>query len=242
MPLMTPTNKEAETSFWEKAEKSYQTRPARDEKHRENYHPREVVRCRVFWTMWAVMTFTYMGTAIVTNLFKAYGQTFINDDHYLSLVASLSSVFNAAGRPFWGMMADRFGFRIVAVVAQCVLACLVATVFTCEVTDREMFCVWVCAMYLAMCGLLTLIPALVFTLFGPRYFNVNMGLMDSSGIFSSVITGSVAPILKEAFGWHGLFFVAFAVIFIGILLNLSLSINCNEGSIPRHMYTDLSLT
>ena len=43
---------------------------------------------------------------------QAYGQTFIPDDHFLTLVATVSSVCNAAGRPFWGLLADRAGYRV----------------------------------------------------------------------------------------------------------------------------------
>ena len=45
-------------------------------------------------------------------LLQAYGQTFIHDDHFLSLVASVSAIFNAVGRPFWGLLADRTGYRV----------------------------------------------------------------------------------------------------------------------------------
>ena len=45
-------------------------------------------------------------------LLQAYGQTFIHDDHFLSLVASVSAIFNAVGRPFWGLLADRAGYRV----------------------------------------------------------------------------------------------------------------------------------
>jgi nitrate/nitrite transporter NarK len=41
-----------------------------------------------------------------------YGQSFIHDDHFLALVASLASIFNAIWRPLWGLLADRIGFLV----------------------------------------------------------------------------------------------------------------------------------
>lgn len=43
---------------------------------------------------------------------KSFGLTFISDDYFLALVGSFSSIFNAAGRIFWGHMADKFSFQV----------------------------------------------------------------------------------------------------------------------------------
>ncbi len=39
---------------------------------------------------------------------KWFGQSFIRDDHFLSMVVSVSSLFNCAGRLFYGMTMDKF--------------------------------------------------------------------------------------------------------------------------------------
>ena len=43
---------------------------------------------------------------------QAYGQTFIEDDHFLALVGSISSMFNCIGRPLWGIFMDRFRYKV----------------------------------------------------------------------------------------------------------------------------------
>ena len=43
---------------------------------------------------------------------QAYGQTFIHDDRFLSIIASCTAVFNSLGRPIWGAVADRFCFQV----------------------------------------------------------------------------------------------------------------------------------
>ena len=72
--------------------------------------------------------------------------------------------------------------QIVSLVAQCILAGLVVTFVTCEETGRVAFFLWVCGMFLTMCGFLTMVPTLVLAVFGSHHFNVNMGLMETSGV------------------------------------------------------------
>ena len=47
-------------------------------------------------------------TQSVSGFYKAFGQSFIADDHFLSFVGAVSSVFNCTGRLFYGILMDRF--------------------------------------------------------------------------------------------------------------------------------------
>ncbi|XP_070174142.1 oxalate:formate antiporter-like [Littorina saxatilis] len=208
---------------------------------KQEYHWKQVLKSRVFWTVWWMLLFSAIGVAFVIPLFKAFGQTFIADDHFLATVAMFSSICNAAGRPFWGLLADRFGPRIVALVVQSILAILVVTFTSCREMGQVAFFFWVCAMFFTMCGFFTMIPIITLAAFGPHYFNVNMGLVDSNGIIGAIIPALIAPYLKSAFGWNGLFCVGFAGLFTGILLNISLDMFKCGNSIPRHMFSDLSI-
>ena len=49
-------------------------------------------------------------TQSVSGFYKAFGQSFIADDHFLSFVGAVSSVFNCTGRLFYGILMDRFFF------------------------------------------------------------------------------------------------------------------------------------
>ena len=53
--------------------------------------PREALQRREFYLLWLI-------TQSVSGFYKAYGQTFIKDDHFLSFVGAVSSVFNCSGK------------------------------------------------------------------------------------------------------------------------------------------------
>ena len=48
-----------------------------------------------------------------TGFYEAFRQTFITDDHFLSMVGAVSSVFNCSGRLFYGVFMDRFSYKYV---------------------------------------------------------------------------------------------------------------------------------
>ena len=62
------------------------------------------------------------------------------------------------------------------------LAMLVVTFVTCEVTGQVTYFLWVCAMFFTMCGYLTMLPTMIFQLYGSYFFNVNIGLYDMNSV------------------------------------------------------------
>ena len=43
----------------------------------------------------------------IAGFYKAFGQTFIFDDHFLSFVGAVCSVFNCSGRLMYGLLMDK---------------------------------------------------------------------------------------------------------------------------------------
>jgi hypothetical protein len=43
---------------------------------------------------------------------KNYGLTFIQDDNFLSLISSVSSIVNIFSRFFWGFVSDHLSFKV----------------------------------------------------------------------------------------------------------------------------------
>ncbi|KAL8594765.1 hypothetical protein ACOMHN_047483 [Nucella lapillus] len=78
------------------------------------YSPLEVLKQRITWTLWLNNIALDYAFLFIVAFYKAYGQTFIANDHFLALVASFASVFNAVGRPIWGLIADRIGYLVSA--------------------------------------------------------------------------------------------------------------------------------
>ncbi|VDQ03064.1 unnamed protein product [Trichobilharzia regenti] len=76
-----------------------------------NVPPKQLLRHIDFYLLWFVMFCDIIPITIITSVYKLFGQQLINDDQFLSIVATLSSVFNAGGRVAWGGTVDRLSFK-----------------------------------------------------------------------------------------------------------------------------------
>ena len=77
----------------------------------ENVRPGQMVRTREFAVLWATFFLNTQAIGYINAMYKAYGQTYVDDDHFLSIVGAVAAVFNAGGRVFWGNMCDAYGYR-----------------------------------------------------------------------------------------------------------------------------------
>ena len=54
----------------------------------------------------------YNFSQTIAGFYKAFGQTFILDDHFLSFVGAVCSVFNCSGRLMYGLLMDKYVFSL----------------------------------------------------------------------------------------------------------------------------------
>jgi hypothetical protein len=53
--------------------------------------------------------------------YKEYGFIKIADDSFLTVVGSTGAIFNGIGRLFWGLMFDKFSFRLISSIINIIL-------------------------------------------------------------------------------------------------------------------------
>ena len=61
---------------------------------------------------------------MVAALYKAFGQTFIYDDHFLAIVGAICSFFNCAGRLMYGLIMDKTSYKFAMSVESILLTLL----------------------------------------------------------------------------------------------------------------------
>ncbi|KAK7104941.1 hypothetical protein V1264_019578 [Littorina saxatilis] len=194
----------------------------------------DIITSRAAWTIFIFSFVMDLGFSFVKLFFKAYGQTFIRNDHLLSLVASVAAVFNALGRPMWGWVADRLGMLPTFLTSLAVLSCLVSTFMLCEaVGGAAMFFVWMCLMYLGVSGIYNLTNPIVYTLFGPSNFFFAIGFVYLGGAILAPSVVYISSTMQGAFGWHGLFLFSAVCVFLSLLVMSSLLLDCGHPLTSR---------
>ena len=58
----------------------------------------EALTRREFYLLWLTRLSVVMLSNVISAYYKAFGQTFIRDDKFLSIVGAITSVFNCSGR------------------------------------------------------------------------------------------------------------------------------------------------
>ncbi|XP_070558337.1 apicoplast pyruvate carrier 1-like [Ptychodera flava] len=165
-----------------------------------------VVRTRAFWTMWFTFVLNIETKVLVSSLYKVFGQNFIHDDHFLSLVGSFASVFNCLGRVFWGYLGDRFSFRD-AMLGLCTFTfAFMVTFIATEEAGKAMFVIWVCAIFFTFSGNFALFPMATARSFGEENAGPNYGILFTAVMVSSVLGTVFASTVSERIGWIGLFY------------------------------------
>lgn len=72
-----------------------------------------MIRTRPFITLWFMFLLNAMVVIFISTLYKTYGESEVtNDDRLLTTLGAVSAIFNAGGRIFWGLIADRFSFKV----------------------------------------------------------------------------------------------------------------------------------
>ena len=66
---------------------------------------------------------------VISAYYKAFGQTFIRDDMFLSIVGSINSVFNCTGRLFYGFIMDKFAYKVSMTIEAILLILLMSTFY-----------------------------------------------------------------------------------------------------------------
>ncbi|RUS90172.1 hypothetical protein EGW08_002051 [Elysia chlorotica] len=183
-----------------------------------NVGPLEMIKSKYFYMLWFIFLLNGQGINFVSTLYKAYGQTFIDDDNFLAVVGSFAAIFNAGGRIWWGFLADKTSFRVSMMVACACFTCLILTFQVTELQGREMFFLWVCLLFGSFSGNFSLLPTATAKCFGREYVSTNYGLVFTSQVISAPLGAFLSQQLISQIGWPGLCFMVSSFSFTSMML------------------------
>ena len=66
---------------------------------------------------------------VISAFYKVFGQTFIRDDKFLGVVGSINSVFNCSGRLVFGLIMDKFAYKVSMSIEAVLLVILMSTFY-----------------------------------------------------------------------------------------------------------------
>jgi len=91
--------------------------------------PLEAFSRKELYLLWITRLSVVLITNVIGGFYKAFGQTFIQDDQFLGIVGAITSVFNCTGRLFYGFIMDKFAYKVSMSVEACLLILLMSTFY-----------------------------------------------------------------------------------------------------------------
>jgi len=167
--------------------------------------PKEAFRRKELYLLWFTRFSVVLITQSVSGFYKAYGQTFIHDDHFLSFVGAVSSVFNCSGRLFYGLLMDRTSYKTSMLLVSGCLTLLVSSLPLTSTLGMAAFTVWVWAIYFTFPGTYSTMPAVTTQTFGHKYGGTIYGFLFTSDIVNNLLVGALSRTVLGLGGWTGFF-------------------------------------
>ncbi|XP_023322792.1 uncharacterized protein LOC111697129 [Eurytemora carolleeae] len=173
----------------------------------ENVKPGQVVKTKEFWILWFTFVLNTQAVGYINTMYKAFGQTFIDDDHFLAIVGAFAAIFNSSGRVFWGYMCDVFGYKMCMILVTSSISFLYATLYFTEFGSKALFAVWVWLIFFSFCGTFVLLPTASAVCFGTKYSSKNYGLIMTGSAAAAPIIAILTQGLSPVVGYLGMFII-----------------------------------
>ncbi|XP_028401684.1 uncharacterized protein LOC114524718 isoform X3 [Dendronephthya gigantea] len=181
--------------------------------------PLQIIKKKQFWILWFLSLVNGEAVIFITTFYKAYGVTFISNDHFLALVGSVGTGFISVGRISWGVVADRLPLKIGLIIQNGIMLFLLLTFTLSEKAGKWMYFIWVVTMFTTMAGTTTYLTAATAATFGLKYFATNYGLVSSSMIPGGILGSILSQYLSDLIGWWGIFTLVAGFSCLGIGLS-----------------------
>lgn len=182
--------------------------------------PLQMLKRPNFYLLWIMMFCNGVAVVFAAIVYKFFGLSFIDDDHFLAVVGSIAAVFNCLGRILWGLLADKVSYKVALVVLSGTMTALVLTFYSSTLGGKAVYFIWVCAIFFCIGGTFSLFPTAIGRCFGPKYVGINYGLLFTSQIASGPLVGALSY-LVPATRWYGIMFIIGGFSFLGFVLALS---------------------
>lgn len=182
--------------------------------------PCEMFKRKEFYIFWFTFALISQCIQFMNTYYKTFGQTFIHDDRFLSLVGSFASLCNFAGRIVWGRVQDMSSYKLVAVIITLSLTAFMMSFVALPYGGKVMFTIWVLAIFFLFAGTFSIMATGTAECFGSKNVGTNFGIVFTAPAASSILGAIVIQQLLSHIGWNGTIFTIGSFTFVGFIITM----------------------
>lgn len=188
--------------------------------------PKDMLKTKVFWLMFVMMTMMSTGGLMVISQFAAFSRAFgvanvmVWGLAALPLALTVDRITNGLTRPFFGWMSDRIGRENTMAIAFLFEAVAITGLVLCR-NDAMLFVILSAVVFFGWGEIFSLFPSTLTDTFGTKNATTNYGFLYMAQGVGSVLGAPVAAYIAERTGsWLPVFGIIIAMDVITGLLAL----------------------
>ena len=181
-----------------------------------NVAPKEMLKTKVFWLMFIMMTMMSTGGLMIISQFAAFSRDFgvanvmVLGFAALPLALTVDRITNGLTRPFFGWVSDRIGRENTMAIAFLMEAAAV-TVMVLLRDNALVFVILSAVVFFGWGEIFSLFPSTLTDTFGTKHATTNYGFLYMAQGIGSVLGGPLAALLHDATGsWLPVFGIIIA--------------------------------
>ncbi len=181
-----------------------------------NVAPKEMLKTKVFWLMFVMMTMMSTGGLMIISQFAAFSRDFgvanvmVLGFAALPLALTVDRITNGLTRPFFGWVSDRIGRENTMAIAFLMEAAAV-TVMVLLRDNALVFVILSAVVFFGWGEIFSLFPSTLTDTFGTKHATTNYGFLYMAQGVGSVLGGPLAAWLHDATGsWLPVFGIIIA--------------------------------
>ena len=172
-----------------------------------SWKPFEVLLSPAFYSVFLFEMSIDYGLLLKSNFYKQFGQIYIHNDQYLTLIGTLVPVVSTCSRIIFGTVLDRgiLSLKDIMILGLFLNSALCSIWYMVPQWSGVLYMFHVLGLAFAQSLFYVVMPCAALRLFGPDHLTTNFGLTFISMFITSILTPVVTTSLLHTLGWFWLF-------------------------------------
>lgn len=128
---------------------------------------KEGIKTRRFWHLFIMALMSITPGLYIVNVYKTFGKSKISNDEFLTIVGSVSSIFNGSFRYIWGWVMDKTSFKKSYTALIIIQTVFIMTLYY-VASIEALYLIWVCVIVCCEGGHFSLYPTVIARMYGKQ--------------------------------------------------------------------------
>jgi len=183
---------------------------------------KEGVKSSVFWQTFIMCLCSVSTGLYVAGAYKNFGNSTIDNDDFLAIVGSISSLFNGGFRYVWGYIMDKTNFRKTYFILIGLQSLTIGTFYFVASVDA-LFLIWVCILMSCEGGHFAIFPTLHAQIYGQQMGGKVFSIFFYCFGISSLTSFVIQLYVVQELGYEPMFFILLGLSLVSFGMNLFFS-------------------